>query len=126
MRTRTQARFAMLSTAWSRTDPFWTAWSDDDDPSWLRLKATAEVPGLFPPAYLEQERRGLGEHVFNREYLGIPGGATASPFGWDLYERATRIHVPLVPAGTAFAPPAEQSVPGANPFRRLQINGAFR
>src|SRR2546428_4218802 len=27
-----QARFAMLSTACSRTDPFWTAWSDDDPP----------------------------------------------------------------------------------------------
>ena len=44
---RPQARFAMLSTAWSRTDPFWTAWSDDD-PSWLRLKATAtRSPGCF-------------------------------------------------------------------------------
>jgi hypothetical protein len=122
---RPQARFAMLSTAWSRTDPFWTAWSDDDDPSWLRLRATAEVPGLFTPAYLEQERRGLREH-FNREYLGIPGAGEANPFSWDLYERATRIQTPLAPAGTAFAPPAEQSVPGANPFRRLQINGAFR
>ena len=26
---RPQARFAMLSTAWSRTDPFWTAWASD-------------------------------------------------------------------------------------------------
>ena len=25
---RPDARFAMLSTAWSRTDPFWTAWAD--------------------------------------------------------------------------------------------------
>jgi hypothetical protein len=56
---RPQARFAMLSTAWSRTDPFWTAWSDDDS-SWLRLKATADVPGLFAHAFLEQERRALG------------------------------------------------------------------
>jgi hypothetical protein len=123
---RPQARFAMLTTAWSRTDPFWTAWSDGD-PSWLRLKVTVdEVPGLHPAEYLERERRAMGEHVFNREYCGIPGGAEASPFGWDLYERATRIHVPLVAPGTAFAPPAEHSVPGANPFRRLQINGAFR
>src|SRR5664280_607818 len=36
-----QTRFAMLSTAWSRTDPFWTAWVSDD-PSWIRLKATAD------------------------------------------------------------------------------------
>ncbi len=25
---RPQTRFAMLSTAWSRTDPFWTAWAE--------------------------------------------------------------------------------------------------
>jgi hypothetical protein len=123
---RPQARFAMLSTAWSRTDPFWTAWSDDD-PSWLRLKATADVPGLFEPAYLEQERRALGEHNFNREYLGIPIGATASPFGWDLYERATQIRAPLVPPGRAFGPPPEiQAVPIANPFQRLQHSGVVR
>ena len=87
-------------------------------------KATAEISYLLG-AILEEERR-YGRARFRREYLGIPGGAEASPFTWDLYERATRIHTPLVPAGTAFAPPAEQSVPGANPFRRLQINGAFR
>ena len=43
--------------------------------------------------------RLLGEHGFKREYLGIPGGAEASPFSWDLYERATQIHAPLVPPG---------------------------
>ena len=61
---RPQARFAMLSTAWSRTDPFWTAWASDD-PTWIRLKATADTdPTLFAPGFLEQERRALGEHVF--------------------------------------------------------------
>jgi hypothetical protein len=122
---RRQARFAMLSTAWSRTDPFWTAWGGEDA-SWMRLKATAEIPGLLDAEYLEQERGRLGDHKYNREYLGIPGGGEANPFSWDLYERAIRTRVPLVPAGTAFAPSAEQSVPAANPFRRLQINGAFR
>jgi hypothetical protein len=39
---RPDARFAMLSTAWSRTDPFWTAWDSDDDTR-IRLKATAEA-----------------------------------------------------------------------------------
>ena len=106
----------MLSTAWSRTDPFWTAWSDDD-PSWLRLKATADVPGLFPPEFLEQERRALGEHGFKREYLGIPFGAQASPFSWDLYERATQIHVPLVPPGPAFGPPAESAGADCEPLQ---------
>jgi Terminase large subunit, T4likevirus-type, N-terminal len=98
---RPEARFAMLSTAWSRTDPFWTVWSNED-PSWLRLKATADTVGLYEEAYLEQERLALGEIAFNREYLGIPGGGGVSPFGWELYDRATRIYLPLVPNGPTF------------------------
>jgi hypothetical protein len=102
---RPQARFAMLSTAWSRTDPFWTAWASDEQ-SWIRLKATADADTtLFSAEFLEQERRALGEDVFKREYLGIPMGGQASPFSWELYERATQIHVPLVPPGPAFGPP---------------------
>ena len=46
----------------------------------------------------------MGEDDFKREYLGIPTGAQASPFSWDLYERATQIHVPLVAPGPAFGP----------------------
>jgi hypothetical protein len=120
---RPQARLAMLSTAWSRTDVFWTVWSGED-PSWIRLKATADVAGLFLTEFLEEERRALGEDKFKREYLGIPSGAHASLFSWDLYERATQIHVPLVPAGPAFRPPAsELPVPVANPFRGLKPIG---
>lgn len=122
---RPQARFAMLSTAWSRTDPFWRAWADED-PSWLRLKATADIAGLYAQEYLEQERRALGEQNYNREYLGIPCGAHASLFTWDLYERATQIRTPLIPSGPAFAPPTEQSTPIPNPFRNLNSAGAFR
>ncbi len=92
---RPDTRFAMLSTAWSRTDPFWLAWGGDD-PSWIRLKATADEIDLFPPAYLESERRNLGEAGFKREYLGIPAADQASPFSWELYERATQVHTPLV------------------------------
>src|SRR6266487_4109789 len=117
---RPQAQFAMLSTAWSRTDPFWTAW-DSDDPSWMRLKATADIPGLFPAEFLEQERRALEEHDFNREYLGIPMGAHSSLFSWEMYDRATRVHMPLVPLGPAFGPAPEQpAVPIANPFQHLK------
>jgi len=124
---RPQARFAMLSTAWSRTDPFWAAWAGDDQ-SWMRLKATADAdPALFAPGFLEQERRALGDHDFKREYLGIPMGGEASPFTWDLYERAIEIHTPLVPPGPAFAPlPPPQAVPIANPFRTLQHRGRIQ
>jgi hypothetical protein len=122
---RPQARLAMLSTAWSRTDPFWNAWASDD-PSWIRLEATADKVTVFSPDFLESERRALGDHDFNREYMGIPGGAQASPFTWDLYECATYGHHPLVPAGPAFAPPTEAGgVPVPNPFKTLRETGAL-
>jgi hypothetical protein len=93
----------------------------------MRLKATADTDSrLFAAEFLEQERRALGEHVFNREYLGIPGGGQASPFTLELYERATRIHVPKVPPGPAFAPPpAAPAVPVANPFRQVRVSGGM-
>jgi hypothetical protein len=121
-----QARLAMLSTAWSRTDPFWTAWASDN-PTWMRLQATADTDAtLFAPRFLDEERRELGEHAFNREYLGIPGGAEASPFTWDLFERAMRIHVPKAPPGPAFGPPpAAPAVPVANPFRQVRASGGM-
>jgi hypothetical protein len=97
-----QARFAMLSTAWKRTDPFWTPWKGDDA-NWLRLKATADMPGMpFTQQFLDQQRQILGEQDYNQEYLGIPGGGNASPFTWDHYERATGVYAPLVPPGSAF------------------------
>lgn len=121
---RPEARFAMLSTAWSRSDPFWTAWASEN-PSWVRLKATADTDStLFAAEFLEQERRSLGEDAFKREYLGIPVGSGASPFTWDLYDRATRFHVPKVPPGPAFAPPpAPPAMSLKNPFKDLQALG---
>jgi hypothetical protein len=100
---RPEARFAMLSTAWSRTDPFWTAWSDGD-PHWIRLQATAET-APFTSEFLEAERRALGDHAFEREYYGIPQGGHASPFSWELYERATWVRAPLVGPGAGLMPP---------------------
>ena len=81
---------------------------------------------FFSLEFLNQERRALGENGFKREYLGIPGGGEASPFSWDLYERATAIDIPLVRPGSAFQPPAaEAAVAIANPFHRL-TKGAVR
>lgn len=80
-----KTRLAMLSTAWSRTDPFWSAWESGGD--WLRIKATVdEHPTLFPQTFLDDERANLGEEGYKREYLGIPAGGHVSPFTWELYE----------------------------------------
>ena len=123
---RPQARLAMLSTAWSRTDPFWSAWASDD-PTWIRLKATADSdPTLFPAEFLEGERRALGEDAFAREYLGIPSGGGVSPFTWELYEQITKIHVPKAPPGSAFLPPsAPPAIPLHNQFKNLQPYGGL-
>ena len=122
---RPEARLAMLSTAWSRTDPFWMDWAGDDQ-SWIRLKATADTVH-YDPKFLEQERRSLGEDAFKREYFGIPLGAQASPFTWELYERATQVHVPLVPPGPAFGPPFRSAgcplrTPSINRLRSMMFN----
>jgi Terminase large subunit, T4likevirus-type, N-terminal len=117
---RPHARLVMLSTAWSLSDPFWTVWSGND-PTWLRLRATADVNPSFEPAFLEEERRSLGDTVYKREYLGIPTGAGANPFTLELFERATRSHTPTIPPGPAFCPPEEDRArPAENPFRQLQ------
>lgn len=94
MRTqRPDAKFAMLSTAWSRTDPFWTVW-DNGDPSWTRIDATLDVaPHLIAPSVVEKARRQLSEEDFKREYLGIPAGSQVSPFKFEYYERATQTPV---------------------------------
>lgn len=119
---RPDACFAMLSTAWSRTDPFWTVW-EGGDPSWIRIKATADQPDVpFDPAFLAQERRNLGELAFAREYLGIPTGSHVSPFGWDLYDAAVHPRAPKVPPGPAFGlPPVSPAVLLPNPFRNFNL-----
>jgi hypothetical protein len=115
----------MLSTAWSRTDQFWSAWVSDD-PSWLRLQATVDkYPDLLPADFLERERR-QGEDYYKREYLGIPSGGHMSPFTWDMYERAIHVHVPRVPPGQAFSPPQAQAVPIINPFQHLKSFGGLQ
>jgi len=120
---RPNARYAMLSTAWSRTDPFWTVWAGDD-PSWIRLNATADTDAtLFTPEFLEAERRALGEHAFKREYFGVPGGSEASLFPWELFDRATRTDGPVLPPGPAFQPTGEAPMRIPNPFHSLQAKG---
>src|SRR5262249_14395899 len=73
------ARFAMLSTAWTRTDPFWEVWAGND-PSWLLIEATIDVaPNLIAPAVLARAQQQLSEADYKREYRGIPAGSHVSP-----------------------------------------------
>ncbi|WP_426442466.1 terminase large subunit domain-containing protein [Bradyrhizobium genosp. P] len=120
------SRFAMLSTAWSRTDPFWQAWESDGD-SWIRLQATADMPDCPLTAnFLQQERAAFGDDYFKREYLGIPAGTHTSPFSWELFDRATCVTPPLVPRGQALQPHAEMARAAPNPFRSLPASRLFQ
>ena len=112
------ARLMMLSTAWSRSDPFWTVW-ESDDPSWIRIKSLADGNPRYSKAFLDAELANLGETTFRREYMGEPLGAGVSPFDWSLFDRATSRHEPKVPPGEAFMPPAENVRSMGNPFRDL-------
>ena len=86
---RPQTRLVMLSTANSRTDPFWSAWESGDQ-SWLRLAVTIDTdPSLYGQEFLDKERHAMGEERFKREYRGIPCGGSVSPFVWEMFERAT-------------------------------------
>jgi hypothetical protein len=83
-----EARFVMLSTANTRTDHFYSQWETGGE-NWLRISVTIDDdPTLYDSAYLDNERRVLGEDRFKREFRGIPAGGPVSPFGWDLFDRA--------------------------------------
>jgi Terminase large subunit, T4likevirus-type, N-terminal len=90
---RPGARYVMLSTANTRTDPFWSAWETGGQ-SWMRIQVTVDVDAsLYSQDYLDQERRALGNDRYKREFLGIPTGGQVSPFTWELFERATKTPV---------------------------------
>ena len=70
-----QARLVMLSTAWSRTDEFWKAWSSDD-PSWLRIKATVDIYPDLIARRISRNRKATGRRLLQaripRHSLGRP------------------------------------------------------
>jgi hypothetical protein len=113
-----QARFMMLSTAWSRTDEFWKVW-EGDDPSWIRIESLASTNPRYTPSFLASELAALGETAFRREYLGEPIGHGASPFDWALFDRATVKHEPRVQPGPAFMQTLPEVVTVPNPFQSM-------
>jgi hypothetical protein len=56
---------------------------------------------------------------------GLPMGGHASPFTWELHERATQVRAPLVRPGPAFDLPVQDNgVPVENPLLGLKRMGA--
>jgi hypothetical protein len=66
-------RLICLSTPYGEGGFFWDAWSRGGD-HWKRIEVPAERIARISPAFLEQERRILGESFFRQEY-----GCVAAP-----------------------------------------------
>jgi hypothetical protein len=58
----------LLSTPWGRRGHFHREWSEAGD-AWERVRITAHDCPRIPPAFLEEERRSLGDLWFRSEYL---------------------------------------------------------
>jgi len=59
-------RLVALSTPWGRRGWFFEAWTGDE--SWLRVEVPATACPRIGPAFLEEERRALGDLVYRSEY----------------------------------------------------------
>lgn len=90
----TRGRLVAISTPFGTRGWFWREWVEGE--GWERVMVTAyDVPHL-DPAFLEEERRALGEWRFRQEYLCeflSSGGAIPE----EDVERATRLPGPEEP-----------------------------
>ena len=97
---RPQARFAMLSTAWSRTDPFWTAWAGDEQ-SWIAIQYDDDVErNLFAGVSWSRSGHASVKMASSVNFSGIRPARPGKPVHLaDLYERATQAvsHHPSMP-----------------------------
>jgi hypothetical protein len=60
-------RLICLSTPYGKRGFFYEAWAGRED--WLRVEVPATRVKRIAPAFLEEERRALGESWFRQEYL---------------------------------------------------------
>ena len=61
-------RMVCLSTPYGKRGFFYKEWSEGGD-DWLRIEIPASLVSRIEPAFLEQERRSLGETFFRQEYF---------------------------------------------------------
>jgi phage FluMu gp28-like protein len=64
----TGGRILALSTPAGTRGWFWREWVSESD-DWARVRVAAYDIGRYDPAFLEAERRALGEMAFAQEYL---------------------------------------------------------
>jgi hypothetical protein len=79
-------RLIMASTPFAKAGVFYQAWTSTNP--WKRYRVTAYECPRIPPAFLEEERRSLGERAFRREYLCSFEDNEARVFASEDIERA--------------------------------------
>jgi hypothetical protein len=62
-----QGRLMALSTPFGKRGWFYEAWSGNED--WQRVQVTARQCPRITPAFLDEERRAMGERWFRQEYF---------------------------------------------------------
>jgi hypothetical protein len=81
-------RVVCLSTPYGRRGFFWRLWASGD-PSWRRIEIPASQVPRLTPAFLDQQRRDMGESWFQQEY-GCAFGAMEGLIYPDFAQQAIR------------------------------------
>lgn len=87
MLTVSGGRIVCLSTPWGKRGFFFTEWTDGG-PAWQRTRVTARECPRIAPAFLEAERRVMGERWFQQEYGCEFRDTVDTLFGYDLIQQA--------------------------------------
>jgi hypothetical protein len=77
----------LMSTPFGKRGFFWETWERGGG-EWERVRATAADCGRIAPAFLEEEKRAMGDRWFRQEYCCEFSDVGGGVFDSDLVERA--------------------------------------
>lgn len=77
----------LMSTPHGKRGFFWEAW-ERGGPEWERIRVPATECPRISPAFLDEERRAMGDRWFRQEYLCEFTATSAALFDRDLVNRA--------------------------------------
>ena len=92
-----KARLLVMSTAWLSSGFFHDIWTNGSEQDWQKTMVLPEDTGRIPPAFLEAERRALGERAYDREYRCQFDSSDANAFSWDRIDAAFDTEGPTPP-----------------------------
>ena len=92
-----KARLLVMSTAWLSSGFFHDIWTNGSEQDWHKTMVLPEDTGRIPPAFLEAERRAIGERAYDREYRCKFDSSDANAFSWDRIDAAFDTEGPTPP-----------------------------